>query len=49
MNCNCEEKKDNCDCKGTANGFDAWLDVLEQEEQPTCNIENQDDCENCGS
>lgn len=29
MNCNCEEKKDSCDCKGTANGFDAWLDVLE--------------------
>lgn len=49
MNCNCEEKKDSCDCKGTANGFDAWLDVLEQEEQPTCNIENQEDCENCGS
>ena len=31
------------------NGFDAWINVLEEEEQPTCDIENQEDCENCGS
>lgn len=30
-------------------GFDAWLDDMEEKEQPTCNIENQEDCENCGS
>ena len=29
--------------------FDAWLESLEEQEQPTCNIENQEDCENCGS
>ena len=49
MNCNCEENKETCKCTETANGFDAWIDVLEQEEQPVCNIENQEDCENCGS
>jgi hypothetical protein len=50
MNCDCEENKKVCDCKVTAEhiGFDAWLEVLE-EEQLTCNIENQEDCENCGS
>lgn len=32
------------------NGIDAWIQVLEEEErQPTCNIENPEDCENCGS
>tara|TARA_B110000003_G_scaffold137573_1_gene139323 strand:+ start:8583 stop:8738 length:156 start_codon:yes stop_codon:yes gene_type:complete len=51
MNCDCEKNKKVCDCKVTAEhiGFDAWLEVLEEEEQPTCNIENQEDCENCGS
>jgi hypothetical protein len=55
MNCNCNKNLQECKCEKivetveTANGFDAWLDVLEQEEQPTCNIENQEDCENCGS
>ena len=31
-------------------GFDTWLDILEKEEQPkSCNIDNPEDCENCGS
>ncbi len=57
MNCNCNKNLKECNCQNSnetaetvvKNGFDAWLDVLEQEEQPTCNIENQEDCENCGS
>lgn len=60
MNCNCNKNLQECKCQKTAetaetvetavvNGFDAWINVLEEEEQPTCNIENQEDCENCGS
>ena len=31
------------------NGFDAWVQVLEEEEQPVaCSVDNPD-CENCGS
>ena len=30
-------------------GLDVWIEQLEQEEQPTCNIDNPEDCENCGS
>tara|TARA_B110000908_G_scaffold15370_1_gene17514 strand:+ start:344 stop:619 length:276 start_codon:yes stop_codon:yes gene_type:complete len=42
-------KKD-CVCTPKSRaGFDNWLDELEEQEQPTCNIENQEDCENCGS
>jgi len=29
--------------------FDSWLEDLTQKEQPTCNIDNPDDCETCGS
>lgn len=30
-------------------GFDAWIDDLEESEQPSCNMDNPEDCENCGS
>jgi len=57
MDCNCDKNLKECNCQkavetaetAVGNGFDAWLEVLEEEEQPTCNIENQEDCENCGS
>ena len=26
-----------------------WIKDLEDKEQPTCNIDNPEDCENCGS
>ena len=26
-----------------------WLKDLEEREQPTCNVENPEECENCGS
>lgn len=29
--------------------FDAWTKSLEEMEQPTCNLDNPEDCENCGS
>lgn len=29
--------------------FDDWLNELEEAPQPTCNIENPEDCEACGS
>jgi hypothetical protein len=29
--------------------FDDWLEQLEEAKQPTCNIENPEDCEACGS
>lgn len=29
--------------------FDNWLNDLEKQPQPTCNIENPEDCEACGS
>lgn len=29
--------------------FSDWVGQLEEAEQPVCNIENQDDCEACGS
>jgi hypothetical protein len=31
------------------NNFDSWLNELEEARQPTCNIENPEDCEACGS
>ena len=55
MNCNCDKKLADCNClKVTAevtaeNGFDAWINVLEEEEQPTCNMDSPEDCEACGS
>ena len=29
--------------------FNDWLEDLENQEQPTCNLENPEDCEACGS
>lgn len=43
-----EESKSNS-IEDTDAFFDAWTKSLEEQEQPTCNIENQEDCENCGS
>lgn len=34
---------------GITNNFDNWLNELEEAKQPTCNINNPDDCETCGS
>ena len=52
--CKCQKTAETVETAESAesvvvNGFDAWINVLEEEEQPTCNIENQEDCENCGS
>lgn len=35
--------------KQNTSTFDNWINDLEDETQPTCNIENPDDCEACGS
>lgn len=29
--------------------FASWVNDLETQEQPACNIENPEDCEACGS
>lgn len=29
--------------------FSDWVNKLEKEVQPTCNIDNPEDCEACGS
>lgn len=29
--------------------FDSFVNSLENAEQPTCNLENPDECEACGS
>lgn len=34
---------------GFANDFEDFVNELENKEQPTCNIENPEDCEACGS
>lgn len=31
------------------NEFDNWLEELKQSPQPTCNIDNPEDCLECGS
>ncbi len=31
------------------NSFDDFINELENKEQPTCNIENPEDCEACGA
>ena len=33
----------------TENSFDDWVNELENAEQPTCNIENPENCSSCGS
>lgn len=29
--------------------FQDWLTELENQEQPTCNIENPEECDSCGA
>ena len=29
--------------------FDDWIKDLSDQPQPTCNIDNPDDCDSCGS
>ena len=57
MDCNCINKelcKKGCETAETVEtaehlGFDAWLEDMEEQEQPQqCSIDNPD-CENCGS
>jgi hypothetical protein len=31
------------------NDFSNWLNELEEQPQPTCNLDNPEDCEACGS
>jgi len=31
------------------NTWDSWVRDLEDKDQPTCDIDNPEDCENCGS
>jgi hypothetical protein len=33
----------------TGGEFEDWLEELEEAKQPTCNIDNPEDCEACGS
>jgi hypothetical protein len=35
--------------ENNTSSFDNWLNDLEDAKQPTCNIDNPDDCEACGS
>jgi len=32
-----------------ADGFEDFVNELENKEQPTCNLENPEECEACGS
>jgi len=34
---------------GYSNDFEDFVNELENKEQPSCNIENPEDCEACGS
>lgn len=34
---------------GFSNDFEDFIDELENKEQPTCNLENPEECEACGS
>jgi len=29
--------------------WDSWIVDLQEKDQPACDIDNQEDCENCGS
>jgi hypothetical protein len=33
----------------TGGEFEDWLEELEEANQPSCNIDNPEDCEACGS
>lgn len=34
---------------GFADGFEDFVDELANQEQPSCNLENPEECEACGS
>jgi hypothetical protein len=34
---------------GYSNDFEDFVNELENKEQPTCNIDNPEDCEACGA
>ena len=34
---------------GFSNDFEDFVNELEKKEQPTCNLENPEECEACGS
>ena len=42
-----QEKEETQEIETTS--FEEWVNELEESEQPTCNIENPEDCEACGS
>ena len=33
----------------SGDNFNDWLEELENQEQPQCNIENPEECDSCGS
>jgi len=46
MSTNSNPKDDFSDLE---NAFGDWVNELEKQDQPTCNIDNPEDCEACGS
>jgi hypothetical protein len=44
-----EQETKKVDKKESTSSFDDWINDLEEAPQPTCNIENPEDCEACGS
>tara|TARA_B100001059_G_scaffold72361_1_gene69560 strand:+ start:79370 stop:79519 length:150 start_codon:yes stop_codon:yes gene_type:complete len=49
MACKCG-KNEECKCaKENNNNFEDYIKDLTNDEQPTCSIEDQESCENCGS
>lgn len=46
--CLCEKKLNEL-IKDSEESFDKWTQELEDGEQPTCNLDNPEECENCGS
>tara|TARA_B100000900_G_C20538618_1_gene699413 strand:- start:1036 stop:1209 length:174 start_codon:yes stop_codon:yes gene_type:complete len=57
MNCDCTNKEEcqkDCEAVETAEtaehiGFDCWIEDMEEQEKSNCNVDNKEDCENCGS
>ena len=49
MACKCGKNKE-CKCqKKDNNTFDDYMKDLTEKDQPACSIEDQENCENCGS
>jgi len=44
-----EKKVDEAAQRIARNTWDSWISDLEDKDQPTCDIDNPEDCENCGS